>query len=127
MPLIHRVNTTAADMISNISATRFINITEEWGGYSNNTITGPDWGTAIFQIANVYPDFLGITAWLVIFLIPFAMMWIGHADVVPAATIAIFFGLYIVAYIGNQWFWAGVFMMVFGISTVLWSIYQRRV
>jgi hypothetical protein len=127
MPLIHRVNTTAADMISNISATRFTNITEEWGGYANDTVGAPNWGTALFQIVNVYPDFLGQIAWLIIFLIPFAMMWVGHADVVPAATIAIFFGIYIVAYVGNQYFWMGIVMSVIGISTVLWSLYQRRV
>lgn len=127
MPLIHRANTTAADMISNISASRFTNITNEWGGYANDTVSAPNWGTALYQIVSVYPDFLGQIAWLIIFLIPFAMMWVGHADVVPAATIAIFFGLYVVAYIGNQYFWMGIVMMMVGLATVLWSLYNRRV
>ena len=127
MPLIHRANTTSADMISNISATRFNEVTTQFGGYANDTVTGPNWGTALFSIVNVYPDFLGQIAWLIIFLIPFAMMWVGHADVVPAATIAVFFGLYVVAYIGNQYFWIGILMMMVGLSTVLWSLYNRRV
>lgn len=120
--LVHRANTTAADMIANISSSRFTNITNEWGGFSNNTVTGPNWGTALFQIVSVYPDFLGQVAWLILFLIPFAMMWVGHADMVPSAIIGFFFGLYVFHYIGDQYWFAGLAMMGIGTATVLWSL-----
>ena len=127
MTLIHRANTTNADVISNISAYRFDNITDAFGGFANNTVSGPNWGQTLFGIVNVYPDFMGQVAWFIIFLIPFAMMWVGHADVVPASIVGIFFGLYVFAYIGDDLAWVGILMMMVGLGTVIWSLWQRRV
>jgi hypothetical protein len=126
MTLAHRVNTTAADVIANISAIRWDNLTEQWGGMSNSTTEGPNWGTALWNIVLMYPDSVGPIAWVILFSIPFLMMWITHADIVPAALVGLFFGIYVFAYIGDQYYFVGVLLIALAISSILYSLYQKR-
>lgn len=126
MTLAHRVNTTAADVIQNISAIRFSNLTDQWGGYNNTTTDGPNWGQSLWHIVSVYPDVVGPIAWVILFSIPFLMMWITHADIVPTALVGIFFGVYIFAYIGNEYYFVGLAFIAVAIASILWSLYQKR-
>jgi hypothetical protein len=126
MTLIHRLNTTPADVIANLSSQRFANLTAEWGGFSNTTNTSPNWGRVMWEVVSVYPDAVGPIAWFVLFLIPFIMMWITHADLLPAALVGIFFGLYVFVYIGDQYYWLGLLMIGVAIAAVLLSVYQKR-
>jgi hypothetical protein len=117
---------TAADQIANISVGRFDNITAQWGGYSNTTTGAPDWGRILWETVSVYPDFMGIVAWFILFSIPFIMMWLAHADMTPAAILGLFFGLYIFIFIPEIWQNQAIFMMVIGICGILYSMYQKR-
>ena len=125
MALVHRANTTVANKISNISVDRFTNITDAWGGYSNSTTLPPDWGTMLWHIANVYPDSVGVIAWFILFSIPFIMMWISHSDMTAGAIVGIFFGLYIFAYIGNQYMYYAIAMVGVALAALIWSMWRR--
>lgn len=126
MTLVHRANTTAANVIQNISALRWDNLTAQWGGFSNTTTGAPNWGTVIWQVVSVYPDYVGPIAFLLLFGLPFIMMWIAHADMVPAAIVGFFFALYIFAYIGNQYAFAAIGCMMIAATSIIWSIWQKR-
>lgn len=126
MTLPHRINATAANVIQNITSIRWDNVTEQWGGMNPNVTGPPNWGVTIWQIVSVYPDFLGQIAWFILFSIPFIMMWIGHADVVPAAILGVFFGLYVYAYIGDQYQFIGIAFIGIALSSIVWSLWQKR-
>ena len=112
--------------VSNISSDRAQTFFNIWGAYDWNHTTIPDWGTGLWQIVNVYPDYVGPIAWVILMAIPFFMMWITHADVVPAAILATFMGLYIIGFVGSQYMYAGIVIICLAIASVIWSVFLRR-
>ena len=126
LDLVHRANTTSTDFITNISILRYTNITNVLGLDSNGTINGPNWGLAIFHTINVYPDYLGEIAYVIIFSIPFVMMWIAHADMTAPSIVGIFLGVYIFAFIGSQYQMAGILFIAISIAALVWSVWQKR-
>jgi hypothetical protein len=81
---------------------------------------------ALWDVVSVYPDYVGQIAWFVLFAIPFLMMWITHADMLPAAAIGIFMAVYILGFLGEQYMGMGIALIVLAIATAIWSIYIRR-
>jgi hypothetical protein len=118
------VNNTIANITVGV---RFENITNQWGGY-NATVnqSAPDWGRLLWELASIYPDFMGNIAWFLLFAIPFFMMWIAHADMVPAGLLGIFFALYAFMFIPDIWQMSSVFFIVLGATAVIMGIYLRR-
>jgi len=125
MTLAARITSNASNVIANISTDRFENFTEQWGGYSNETVGAPNWGMIVSSVVQVYPDFLGQMAWLVLFLIPFMMMWVAFSDIIPVAIVGIFFGLYVFAYIGTQYQGLAVLFIGISVAGVLWGLWQK--
>jgi hypothetical protein len=125
MTLAARITSNASNVIANISTDRFENFTEQWGGYSNETVGAPNWGLIVQSVVQVYPDFLGQMAWLVLFLIPFMMMWVAFSDIIPVAIVGIFFGLYVFAYIGTQYQGLAVLFIGISVAGVLWGLWQK--
>jgi hypothetical protein len=126
MTLANRTMTTAIDVITTIDVGRFSNITNSWGGNNSSFSGPPDWGLMLWNIANVYPDFMGQIAWLILFSMPFVMMWLAHADMTTPAIVGIFFGLYIFMFVGIQYQQVSIAFIVLAISAVIWSIWQKR-
>lgn len=124
--LPHRINTTPANRISNISAIRWDELINQFGGYDNETVSGPNWGQGLWSLMIQYPDAVGPIAYVIMFSMPFVMMWITHADMVPAAIVGVFFGLYVAFFVGDAYFWVGIVLIALAITTVLWSLAQRR-
>lgn len=124
--LVHRVNTTAADVIENISVVRYENITNALGLNSTNVSAEPNIGSALWHTGGVYSDALGIVAWVILFSIPFIGMWVAQKDMVPAGIVGIFIGLYVFAYIGNEYLFFGMAMIAIAITSIVWSLYQKR-
>lgn len=125
MTLIPRATSDASQVIANISVLRFQNITDMIGGYSNSTTDAPNWGAMVWATVSVYPDFLGQMAWMILFMIPFLMMWVAFSDLIPVAIIGIFFGLYVFAYVGSQYQWIGILFIGLSIAGVMWGLWQR--
>lgn len=116
----------ASNIIANISPSRWQAIINTWGGYGNTTTQPPDAGTVIWNIAMQYPDLVGPVAYVIIFAMPFIMMWIVHADMVPAAIVGIFFGLYISFYVSGNFFNVGLLFIGLSLTTIVWSLAQKR-
>lgn len=126
MTLVPRVTANATDVIANISPSRWDQFVGLWGGYSNTTTEVMDPGSFLLVVSSQYPDIVGPIAYLILFAIPFIMMWIAHADMVPAAIIGIFFGLYISFYIGGSYFNVGLLFIGIAFTSVIWSLAQKR-
>jgi hypothetical protein len=125
MTLAARVTSNASDVIGNISALRFENFTEQWGGASNTTTGPPNWGMIIQSVVQVYPDFMGQMAFLILFIIPFMMMWVAFSDIIPPAIVGIFFGLYVFAYVGSQYQGLGIIFIALSIGALIWGLWQK--
>jgi hypothetical protein len=126
MALIHRANTSSTDLISNISLLRYTNFTAAAGLEANDTVTSPNWGMMIYHIVNVYPDYLGQVAWVVLFSIPFVMLWLAHADMTAPAVIGVFIGIYVFAFVGSQYMYLGIVFIAISLATLVWSAWQKR-
>ncbi len=121
-----RIMANASNTIANISPARYDDIMNTWGGMDWNRTDLPNWGSALWNIANLYPDVVGPIAWFILFAIPFLMMWITHTDMLPAAVVGIFMGLYIIGFVGSQYFGAGIAMIAIAITGVIFSVWIRR-
>jgi hypothetical protein len=124
--LPNRIPAGPGNTISNISAIRWDELINQFGGYDNETVSGPNWGQGLWSLMMQYPDYVGPIAYVILFAMPFVMMWITHADMVPAAIVGVFFGLYVAFFVGDAYFWVGIVLIALAITTVGWSLYQRR-
>jgi hypothetical protein len=118
------VRPIATATITPINTARLNNITNAWGG-NIPRVTGPDFGQLLIQAMSVYPDAMGQIAWVIIFAIPFVMMWIVQADMTMPAIVGMLFSLYIFLKISPSY---GLFALgCFAICTasLLWSLYKR--
>lgn len=121
-----RTMANASHVIPNISTVRFDNITGAWGGWADNQTGAPDWGLMLWNIASVYPDAVGPIAWVILFSAPFIMMWLAHADMVPAAILGIFFGLYVFAFIPDNYSYVAIAMIMLAATVILLQVWQKR-
>ena len=122
-----RLMANSTDVIANISSNRIANFFNySFGGTELNHTAMPNFGLALFEVVSVYPDYLGMVAWFILFAIPFVMMWLTHSDVVPAAVLGFFLGVYIVGFIGPQYMMIGVAVMAVATTSIIWSIWLRR-
>lgn len=124
--LPYRAMANASYNISNISSDRASSFINTFGANNANFTSVPDWGTALWQIVNVYPDFVGPIAWFVLFAIPFMMMWMGHADLVPAGALGFFMGIYITGFVGGAYFGIGILLCMVSFASIVWSLWLRR-
>lgn len=126
---MYRATANSSDLIPNISTVRLENITKAWGGNDANFTGAPDWGLMLWNVVNVYPDAVGPIAWFILFSIPFIMMWLSYADMVPAAIVGIFFGIYVFTYVAagsTTVMTIGIAMMVLAMVSMIWSMWQKR-
>lgn len=124
--LTARAMANATHVIQNITTVRFENITGSWGGFSENQTGAPDWGMMLWNIVSVYPDAVGPIAWLVLFATPFIMMWLAHADMVPAAILGIFFGIYVFAFIPDVGSYVAIAFICLAATVILLQVWQKR-
>jgi hypothetical protein len=119
--LVHRTNSTAADVIQNIFVGRYENITNNRRGSATNIICAPNCGRIVFEVARIYPNILRQLAWFILFVyIPFVMMWITHADMVLVAIVGMTFRVSVFAYGGSQYLYVGVVSMTVAVVSRGW-------
>lgn len=121
-----RAMANPAETVPTLNVDRLTNITNSWGGNATNVSVVPDFGTLISTVVGIYPEHVGVLAWVVLFALPFIMMWITNSDMVPAGVIGIFFGAYIFGFVGSQFAYVGIVFIVIAISSIVWSMWQKR-
>lgn len=114
-------NTTIAP----VAIPRFMGIVNEsFGGYNQTNMTTPNFTGAITNTLMVYPDTMGVLAYLIIALIPFAMMWISHGNTKMASVVGLFVIGFVGAFIGGVYLVAGVIFIVLSVVTTIWGLYK---
>jgi hypothetical protein len=121
-----RITSNASNAIQNVSPSRWNDLINTWGGYSPNQTGNPDIGTAMWSIFMQYPDICGPVAYVILFSVPFVMLWVVHADLVPVSIVGIFFGFYVSFFVGGAFFMVGLLFIALALTTVIWSLAQKR-
>jgi uncharacterized membrane protein len=62
-------------------------INNTFGGNVSVNVTRPNWTSAIINTVLVYPDAMGLVAYVILWLIPFAMMFISQGNARMAAVV----------------------------------------
>jgi hypothetical protein len=114
----------AVDTITPIPTLRLNNITEQFGG-SNVTNAGPNFGGLIFSAISTYSDAIGQVAFVILFAIPFIMMWIVNADMTLPAIVGIVFSAYVFVRIPSQYIFFAVGAFAISVVALLWSLYRK--
>ena len=95
-----------------------------WGGY-NTTVDAPNFGMLIWNSLMVYQDSIGQVAWVIMFSLPFLMMWIVQSDMTLAAIVGMLFSLYVFLKLPQEYIVFSVGAFCICIAALLWSLYKR--
>ena len=114
----------ANETITPIPTTRLNDILMNIGNTSVRT-DGPNWGSLLFNLLAVYTDSAGIIAYVVLFAIPFIMMWIAQSDMTLPAIVGMMFSIYCFAMLPQQYILFSTGCFVICVAGLLWSLYRR--
>jgi len=114
----------AVTPLATVPIERLNNITEALFGGWNETNQTPNWEPVITNSVAVYTDFLGPVAFLLIFLIPFGMMWLAHGNMKLLSILGIIVGLFVNAYLPANYAAAAIICIVVAAATLVWSLFK---
>jgi hypothetical protein len=95
-----------------------------WGGW-NTTESIPNFGMLIYQGISVYPNAVGQIALVILFAIPFVMMWIAGMDITLPAIMGLMFSLYIALKVPEQYMFFAWGAIVISLAALAFSLYKR--
>jgi hypothetical protein len=112
----------ATDTIATVATPHFANVSAYFINSTNETLTPPDYGMWFWNGIQVYPDFLGPIAYLLIFILPFAMVWIAHGDTRLLCILGLITGPFVFMFIGGAWAAAAVIIMAISVVALIWRL-----
>jgi len=112
----------AVDNISTLATPHFANVSRYFINGTNETAEPPDYGMWFGNALQIYPDLLGPIAYLLIFLIPFGMIWIAHGDTRLICVLGLITGLFVIAFLPSTWVAAAVIIMVISVVALIWRL-----
>lgn len=110
--------------ISTLATPHFANVSAYFINGTNETAHPPDYGMWFTNALQIYPDLVGPIAYLLIFLIPYAMIWISNGDLRLITVLGIITGLFVFLYIGGTWAAFGVLAMLIAVIGTAWRLYR---
>ncbi len=112
----------AVDTVATIPTERYSNATGYFFNGTNESTTPPNWSAGIKDLIYVYPDFLGPIAYLLLFLIPFGMIWMSHGDVRLLTILGFISGIFVFALLPSTWTAAAVIIMGISAAAFVWRM-----
>lgn len=115
-------NTTIAPIL----IPRFTKImNESFGGNASVNVTRPNWTGALIDTLMVYPDAMGQIAYLIIILIPFAMMWISNGNMKMASVVGLLVGGFAWAFLPATYVTASYICITISVAAGIWGIFKQ--
>ena len=109
--------------INPILIPRFMNIINStFGGFQQVNVTRPNWTNATTNTLMTYPDAMGIMAYLIIILIPFAMMWISNGNMKMASVVGLLVGGFAWAFLPATYVSASYICIVISVAAGIWGL-----
>lgn len=115
-----RINAT--ETIATIATPHFANVSSYFINGTNESYGPPsfkDWGV---EGVNVYVDIMGPIAYLLIFFIPFGMIWMAHGDTRLLSILGLITGAFVLAYLPSTWAAAAGIVIVAAIVSLIWRL-----
>lgn len=112
----------AGDTIATIATPHYANVSRYFINGTNETAAPPDYGMWFTNALQVYPDFLGPIAYLLIFIIPFAMIWMSNGDTRLISVLGLITGAFVLAFLPANWIAAAVIIMVISVVALIWRL-----
>jgi hypothetical protein len=121
------VREVATVNVSPILIPRFMNIVNNsFGGAAPVTnFTRPNWTSSIFDTLMIYPDAIGVMAYLIITLIPFSMMWISNGNMKMAAVVGLLVGGFVMAFLPATYVTAAYICITISIVSGIWGLVKQ--
>lgn len=117
------------ETIATVSTAAYNSIITSIGGNTspaNATAAKPNWTMFLTATINPYTTQMGYLAYVIIFAIPFLLMWLMHGDMVPAAVAGIIIGGFGLTYLPSEYhLLAGVFVAI-AVVAVVYSLLKER-
>lgn len=119
------IREVANTTIAPVPIPRFISIINEtFGGNVSVNVTRPNWTAAIINTVMVYPDAMGVIAYVIMWLIPFGMMFISQGNARMAAIVGcITLGL-AGMFIGPQYYLIATILIVLTLGGVVIGLFR---
>jgi hypothetical protein len=118
-----------SETIANVSTLAYNTIIDSIGGNTspvNATEARPNWTQFLGATINPFTAQMGYLAYVLIFAIPFVLMWLMHGDLVPAAVAGIIIGGFGLTFLPAEYsLLAGVFVAI-AIVAVVYSLLKER-
>jgi hypothetical protein len=114
----------AVDTVATLETPHFANVSAYFINGTNETAAPPDYGMWFTNALQIYPDLLGPIAYLMIFLIPYAMLWISNGDTKLISILGMITSLFVFVYVKGAWQVAAVLVFILSLVTVMWRIYR---
>ena len=112
----------ANDTIATIATPHFANVSAYFINGTNETSAPPDYGMWFTNALQVYPDFLGPIAYLLIFFIPFGMIFVSHGDIKLISILGLLTAPFIILYLGGVWVAAAFVVILLSILGLIWRL-----
>jgi hypothetical protein len=112
----------ADDTIATIATPHFANVSAYFINGTNETSAPPDYGMWFTNALQVYPDFLGPIAYLLIFFIPFGMIFVSHGDIKLISILGLLTAPFIILYLGGVWVAAAFVVILLSILGLIWRL-----
>jgi hypothetical protein len=77
-------------------------------------------------LLTVYTDPMGTVALVIIFSVPFVLMWLMQSDMVPAAIAGIITGAFMLAFLPSEYSMLASIFVVLAILAIVYSLLKER-
>ena len=112
----------ANDTIATIATPHFANVSAYFINTTNETSEAPDFGMWVNNSIQIYPDFLGPIAYLLIFFIPFGMIWMSNGDTRLLCVLGLITGLFVIMFLQSSWVAAAAIVMLVSAVALVWRL-----
>jgi len=105
-----------------IPTNRFTNVTVLFFNGSNQTSQPPNWTGGVSNLINIYPDFFGPIAFLLLFLIPFGMIWMSHGNMKLLGILGMITGSFVFLFLPGNFVAAAIICIVVSAVGFVWGM-----
>lgn len=108
--------------ISTLATPHFTNVSAYFINGTNETAMPPDYAMWFTNAIWLYADFIGPLAYLIIFFIPFGMIFLSHGDIRLITILGLFTAPFIILYLGGVWIAAAFVVILLSVVGLIWRL-----
>lgn len=120
---------TATGTITTISTQPYQDLIDSFGGNTtpeNETAARVNMTSFLSGVLSVYSDPIGSLALVIIFAIPWLLMWLMQSDVVPAAVAGLIIGGFVLEFLPAEYSLLGTVFVVLALVAIVYSLLKER-